>query len=144
MKKVLLAALALIIAFPVFADDDKPITIDKMPAAAQDFIKTHFDGLSVAVAKQEGAFIIKNYEVIFSNGDKVEFNRNGVWTNVDCKYSSVPQAIVPDRIAKYVAEKFPGAQILQIEKEDRRYEVELSNNIDLKFNNSFEILDVDF
>ena len=38
---------------------------------------------------------------------------------------------------------FKDVKIVQIEKEDRRYEVELSNGVDLKFNNSFKLLDVD-
>lgn len=38
---------------------------------------------------------------------------------------------------------FKDVKIVQIEKEDRRYEVELSNGVDLTFNNSFKLLDVD-
>ena len=85
----------------------------------------------------------KSYDVIFIDGNKVEFDRNGVWTNVDCKYTEVPEGIVPGEIAGYVKEHFKDVKIVQIEKEDRRYEVELSNGVDLKFNNSFKLLDVD-
>lgn len=144
MKKVLMAVISLVIAIPLFADDDRPITVDKMPSAAQEFISRHFGGLPVAVAKQEGTFLLMNYDVIFANGDKVEFDRKGMWTNLDCKYGKVPAAVIPQKIADYIARQYPGVEVLQIEKEDRRYEVELSNRVDLKFNNSMELIDIDY
>lgn len=144
MKKVLMVVISLVIAIPLFADDDRPITVDKMPAAAQEFISKHFGGLPVAVAKQEGTFLLMNYDVIFANGDKVEFDRKGMWTNLDCKYGKVPAAVIPQKIADYIARQYPGVEVLQIEKEDRRYEVELSNRVDLTFNSSMELIDIDY
>ncbi len=80
---------------PALADDDRPINVNQLPAQAQEFINRFFSDSAVALAKQEGRFIGKNYDVIFCNGDKVEFDKSGEWTNVDCKYSSVPDGIVP-------------------------------------------------
>lgn len=144
MKKFFLAVISLVVAIPLFADDDRPITVDKMPSAAREFISRHFEGLPVAVAKQEGTFLLKNYDVIFTNGDKVEFDRKGMWTNLDCKYGKVPAAVIPQKIADYIARQYPGVEVLQIEKEDRRYEVELSNRVDLTFNSSMELIDIDY
>lgn len=144
MKRFMFMVAALMVmAVPAMADDDRPIAVEKMPMAAQEFMKRYFPGKSVAVAKQEGSFIGKNYDVIFTDGDKLEFDRNGGWTNVDCKYGVVPQGVVPQKIAVYVEKNFPGVGIRKIEKEDRRYEVELSNDVDLKFNYSFELVNVD-
>lgn len=56
------------------ADDDKPIQVTQMPQPAQQFIKRHFANSKVALAKMESDFFYKSYEVIFTNGDKVEFN----------------------------------------------------------------------
>lgn len=144
MKKFFLAVISLVVAIPLFADDDRPITVDKMPSAAREFISRHFGGLPVAVAKQEGTFLLKNYDVIFTNGDKVEFDRKGIWTNLDCKYGKVPAAVIPQKIADYIAGQYPGVEVLQIEKEDGRYEVELSNRVDLTFNSSMELIDIDY
>ena len=92
MKKMIFGILSfLLFAVPVMADDDKPIKVEQMPVAAQQFMAEHFPGQSVAVAKQEGSFVEKNYDVIFTNGNKLEFDRKGVWTNVDCRYGQVPQ-----------------------------------------------------
>lgn len=128
---------------PAKADDDRPISVDKMPLQAQEFINKYFPGKTIAVAKQEGRLVEKNYDVIFIDGNKLEFDRNGVWTNVDCEYSSVPEGIVPAPVAGYVEKKFPGVKIRQIEKENRFFEVELENGVDLKFNKNFELVDMD-
>lgn len=144
MKRLLIAVLSLVIFnIPAMADDDRPVSLDKMPKKAQEFIAKYFPGANIAIAKQERGVADKSYDVIFIDGNKVEFDRNGIWTNVDCKYTEVPEGIVPGKIAGYVKENFKDVKIVQIEKEDRRYEVELSNGVDLKFNNSFKLLDVD-
>lgn len=145
MKRFWILVLSLVIfSIPAMADGDRPISVDKMPQKAQAFITKYFSGTSVAIAKQEGGIMDKSYDVVFKNGDKVEFDRQGGWTNVDCKYTSVPDGIVPEKIAAYIKGNFSGEKVIQIEKEDRRYEVELSNGVELKFNYSFELLDVDF
>lgn len=145
VRTLVLIVLSLVVfSHPAKADDDRPISVDKMPLEAQEFIKKFFPGKKVAVAKQEGRFVEKNFDVIFIDGNKVEFDRNGEWTNVDCEYSSVPEGIVPAPIAGYVQEHFPGVKIRQIEKENRKFEVELENGVNLDFSRSFKLLDIDF
>lgn len=147
MRKMMSGILSLLFllafAVPAMADDDKPVKVGEMPAAARQFMAEHFPGQSVAVAKQEGSFLEKNFDVIFTNGNKLEFDRKGVWISVDCRYGSVPQEIIPAPVAEYVKIHFPDVKVKKIEKENRRYEVELSNDVELKFNNSFELVDVD-
>ena len=65
------------------ADDDKPIQVTQMPQLAQQFIKQHFSDSKVALAKMESDFLYKSYEVIFTNGNKVEFDKKGNWEEVD-------------------------------------------------------------
>lgn len=143
MKKLLMMFLGLVVfSSTVLADDDKPISIAQMPKQAQQFIAEYFPGIQVSFATQEGK-AARSYDVVFTNGNKVEFDRNGAWTNVECKHSSVPDGIIPAPIAGYVKKHFPETKIVQIEKEDKRYEVELSNSVDLTFNKSFKLLEVD-
>ncbi len=126
------------------ADDDKPIQVTQMPQPAQQFIKQHFADSKVALAKMESDFFYKSYEVIFTNGDKVEFDNKGNWEEVNCKYSSVPTAIIPAAIQKYVATNYPDAKILKIERDKKDYEVKLSNRTELKFDLKFNLIDIDF
>ena len=99
MKKVLLLLVCLFtLQTVVWADDDKPIQVNQLPQTAQTFIKTHFPNNKVAMAKMETDWFDKSYDVIFTNGDKLEFDKKGIWTEVNCKYSAVPVAVVPDAV----------------------------------------------
>ena len=85
----------------------------------------------------------KNYEVIFTNGDKVEFDRTGGWAEVKCTRNPVPEAIVPAAIRDYVKTNYPDAEILKIERSKKEYEVKLSNRWEIKFNNQMQVIDID-
>ena len=118
---------------------DRIIPVTQLPAQAQTFIKTYFADKAVAYAKQDGA----KYEVKFNDGAEVEFTRRGEWDKVDCKFTAVPEAIVPEQIKNYVAANHPGALITKIDKERYGYEIELSNSLELKFDRNFNIFDID-
>ena len=80
---------------------------------------------------------------ILSNG-KVEFLKDGNWKEVDCKYSSVPEAVLPDAINQYVKTNYAGQKVLKIEKEDRGgYEIKLSGGLELGFDKRFQLIDID-
>lgn len=145
MKKlVFLFACLFAMTLSVSAGNDKPIQVTELPKAAQQFIQNHFAAQSVAMAKMETEFMSKSYDVIFTNGDKVEFDKKGKWTNVDCKHTQVPQAIIPMNIQKYVAKNYPDAKVLKIELTDRKgYEIDLSNGFDVEFDKQGRVVDID-
>ena len=128
----------------VWAGNDKPIQVTELPRSAQSFIKNHFADQSVAVAKVETDFMDKSYDVIFTNGDKVEFDKKGKWTKVDCKHGQVPQGIIPMPIQKYIAKNYPDAKVIKIELTDRKgYEVDLNNGLDIEFDKRMNVKDID-
>lgn len=145
MKKIVFLFISLFaMNFVALAGNDKPIQVSEMPKAAQLFIKNHFADLSVAMAKVETDFLDKNYDVVFTNGNKVEFDKKGNWTNVDCEHTQVPVAILPEAIRQYVAKNYPDAKVLKIEVTDRKgYDVELSNGFELEFDKRMNVIDVD-
>lgn len=145
MKKIVFLFISLFaMNFVALAGNDKPIQVSEMPKAAQLFIKNHFADLSVAMAKVETDFLDKNYDVVFTNGNKVEFDKKGNWTNVDCEHTQVPVAILPEAIRQYVAKNYPDAKVLKIELTDRKgYDVELSNGFELEFDKRMNVIDID-
>ena len=145
MKKIVFLFISLFaMNFVALAGNDKPIQVSEMPKAAQLFIKNHFADLSVAMAKVETDFLDKNYDVVFTNGNKVELDKKGNWTNVDCEHTQVPVAILPEAIRQYVAKNYPDAKVLKIEVTDRKgYDVELSNGFELEFDKRMNVIDVD-
>ncbi len=145
MKKILVAVIA-VFALGIFsakADNDRVITKEKLPASSQQFINEYFANNKISYVKEERDFLEKNYEVVFTDGTKLEFMRNGDWTDVDCRYSEVPAAIVPEQIRKYVQNNYAGEKILQIDRDRNDYELRLSNRLELTFDKNYNIIDID-
>lgn len=145
MKKIVALFVCLLaVSFSASADDDRPIRFDQLPAKAQSFVKQHFPQEKVALAKVETDFFDKKYEVIFANSSKVEFDKNGNWSEVDCKYSAVPEAAVPEAIVQYLKANYAEQQVLKIEKENRGgFEVKLSGGLELEFDKRYNLIDID-
>lgn len=145
MKKMMFLFVSLFVMnLVVFADNDKPIQVTEMPKGAQSFVKSHFANQSVAVAKMETDFFDKTYDVIFTNGDKVEFDKKGNWTKVDCEHTQVPQAVIPAAIQQYVSKNYPDAKVVKIEKTDRKgFDVDLSNGFDIEFDKKMRVVEID-
>lgn len=145
MKRIMIAlACMFAFVFTAKASDDKPITFEQLPQAAQHFVKSYFGDKVISLVKVDAEIVGKNYEVIFNNGDNLEFDKNGTWTSLECKQSAVPDAVVPAQILDYVKNNYQGVIIKKIEKEDRgAYGIELSNGLDLKFNKSFQLVEID-
>lgn len=146
MKKILfLCAAALFAAGAAFASAraDKPIAVGELPAAAQQFIKTHFASSDVLYAKVDDDLFDNDYKVVFADGVSVEFAGNGEWKEVQTRRGEVPAAIVPQAIRERVASQFPAARIESIDRDRRGFDVELSNGLELKFDRKFNLVEID-
>ena len=145
MKRLtfLLVCLFTLCATTLRADNEKPIQVSQLPAAAQQFIKQHFADRKVALAKVETELMSKSYEVIFADGDHIDFDSKGNWEKIDCKSSAVPTSAIPAQIMKYVRENYPDTTVKKIGKDRREYEVKLSNRIELSFDLKFNPTDID-
>ena len=145
MKKLLILAAAVFAlgTSTVSADNDRPISVSELPEKAQQFIRQHFPTEKVSFAKMERELFDTTYEVIFTSSSKVEFLKNGDWKEVDCKYSTVPAAIIPQQIAQYVSQYYPDTSVVQIDRDKRDYEVKLTNGLELTFDLKFNLIDID-
>lgn len=148
MKKVIsIAVMVLAVVFAAKASDDTPISVEQLPESAQKFIKAHFADEKIAVAKKDNDIYKVEYKVVFINGNKIEFDKNGEWKEVDCENSIVPASIIPAQIKSYLNENFPDRKVTQIEKKSKRnkgYEVELDNSMEIEFNKDFVVVDIDY
>ncbi|MDE7116066.1 MAG: PepSY-like domain-containing protein [Muribaculaceae bacterium] len=115
----------------VFADT--LINNSQLPKAAQTFLTKYFPGDAIKKAKMDQGRRGAEYEVDLSSGAEVEFRDNGDWKKVKAaKGKSVPTAIIPSAISKYVSKNFAGQSIVEISRKRGGYEVELSNGSELK------------
>lgn len=145
MKKIFVSAALLFAGITAsFAGDrERPITLDKLPAAAQEFLAANFKDLTLAYAVEDPKFIGSEYEVIYTDRTEVDFESNGEWSSVERKYAAVPAAIVPVQIADYVKKSFVGESIRKIDRDKYTWEVELSNGLEIKFDRNFQVIDID-
>lgn len=145
MKKIifLAASMLLLSVTSARADHDRPVQFDQLPAQAQEFIRTYFPDEKVSFAKEERDFMEVRYEVMFTNSIKVEFYKDGRWKEIDCKYSVLPEGIVPEQIVTYVNSNFPGVKIHAIDRDRRDIEVELTNGLELTFDLNYNLIDMD-
>ena len=86
-------------------------------------------------------------DVVLNDYTKIEFKLNNEWKKVDCehatKFNSVPATLVPEQITAYVNANFPNTIIKKLEKKFFGWEIELSNGLEVKFNNNFKVTKVD-
>lgn len=144
IKKVIIAMVCLVaFSAEAAADRDTPISVGQLPQAAQQVVSKHFADKKVAMAKVESGLISKSYDVVFADGAKLEFDRNGAWTEIDCGLEAVPAALVPSQISSYVNTTYSGAAINKIEKDDGQYEIKLSTGLEITFNKRFQVVDID-
>lgn len=148
MKRFLKASIAalfclFVVSVNAVASNDKPIEVSQLPQTAQQVLKKDFSKMKVALAKMESGIFDTSYDIIFTNGDKVEFDRNGNWTELKCKYSQVPVRLIPAAINSYVKKNYSSAKVLEIERDRNEYDVKLSNGIELTFNKKFQVIDID-
>lgn len=124
-------------------DNERPIRYEELPAAAQSFIKSHFAKEEVSYAILDKGIFFDEYSVVLANGDKLDFDNKGHWTEVKCRYSAVPNDIVPRQISDYVKQYNPSAKIVEIKRDRNEWEVKLSGGLEYKFNSSFSLVEVD-
>lgn len=149
MKKTFLAVIvALCCSAATFADNDiiaRDMT--QLPAAGQKLVKQYFADLTFSYLKiDRELFESAPYEVNFTDGTQIDFDKNGEWREIDCKANAVPTALVPTKIATYVATgaSAPAGKIIKIERTDRNgYEAKLDNGLSLEFDKKCNFLRID-
>ncbi|MBR1551852.1 MAG: PepSY-like domain-containing protein [Muribaculaceae bacterium] len=114
-----------------------------LPAPITDFLKKHFPQATVSYVETDNEFGGVEYDVTLSDGTEVDFDPANQWDNVDCHMRPVPAALVPAAIANYVKANFQGQMITKINKKPTGFEIDLSNGMELNFNQSGQFLGMD-
>lgn len=125
------------------AGNDKPISVNALPAKAQTLLSQHFNGQKVMLATIESGVVSRSYDVVLQNGTKLEFDKKGNLTEIDCKQGIVPALLIPQAIKNYLKDNYAGQSVKKIEINKNEYEVELTNELDLTFNKHFQLIDID-
>lgn len=133
MKRLFFATIMLLSIASASATE-RMVSYDRLPANAKAFITAHFGELTFSYAKYDTDITDHNYDVIFTDGTQIEFNRRGEWRKVECSRTTVmPQAILPQGIVEFINSTHPGARIEDVERERKGFQVGLSNDVEIVF-----------
>ena len=125
------------------AGNGKPISVNALPAKAQTLLNNHFNSQKVMLATIESGVVSRSYDVVLQNGTKLEFDKKGNLTEINCKQGIVPALLIPQAIKNYLKDNYAGQSVKKIEMNKNEYEVELTNGLDLTFNKHFQLIDID-
>lgn len=140
MKRLLLPIIALMFSLGAWADDVVSITVDELPSKACKVIEACFKNKEIENCVIEKRASLIQYEVVFENGDKLQFARNGNCTEVKCRKHAVPDQLIPARIKDYMKNYYPEREIRSIEHDGKLYEIILDDKSELTFNSSFRLI----
>mgnify|MGYP006354079973 FL=1 len=145
IMRIVMIAIFCMMSFNIVANagNDKPINVNELPAKAQTLLSKHFNGQKVMLATIESGVVSRSYDVVLKNGTKLEFDKRGNLTEIDCKQGIVPDQLIPQAINNYLKENYEGQSVRKIEINRKEYEVELTNGLDLTFNKHFQLIDIE-
>lgn len=122
-----------------YAQDDKNINPEELPAQARFFIRTDFAKKEIVyVVEKEGD---KTYEVLTSDSTQFEFRKDGQWISITSPKSPIPTLVIPHQINTEIKKACgPNVEISQIIRLPRgKFDVTLNTGLYLRFNKKFKI-----
>ncbi|MDR0938889.1 MAG: PepSY-like domain-containing protein [Mediterranea sp.] len=125
-----------LLALPISASAqyEQPVTKAQLPQKAQAFINQHFAQQEITYVIRDDDYAFPDYDVYFKSGIKVSFHNNGEWDEVNAGYgAALPTTFILPQIVSYVKSNHPNTTIVEIERDRRKFDVHLSNGLELTF-----------
>ena len=115
-----------------------------IPVNSLHFIKQYFPGTSVVLVEidDDDDDSEMEYCVWLNDGTKVEFDMQGEWERVGRKKTGVPVKLIPPTIIQYVKANYPDDVVSKLSRKPYGYKIELSNDMDLRFNLQGQFIEV--
>lgn len=131
-------------------DDNTPSTQTviepaALPSSAKTFTETYFPNAVYKSTVKLNTPTVNGtvYDISLANGFEIDFDAAGNWTEIDGGNQAIPTALIPEKINAYVAANYPGLFVVQIENEKTKYDIELSNGVDLVFTSAGDFVRID-
>ncbi|MBO5902704.1 MAG: PepSY-like domain-containing protein [Tidjanibacter sp.] len=136
MKKVLISLMVLMSSTTLIGRD-RPVLFEQLPAQARATIETNYPGVKVSYAIYDNDIFERHYEVVLTNGVKIDFSRNGKWRSIDCERQAIPEGLIPAGVIEFVKAHHPNNFVVDMDRRDGIFmDVQLNNGLDLKFSKS--------
>ncbi len=127
-------------------NEDDHISVGDLPMSVTDYVAANYPGETIIKAEFDGV----EYEVTLSGGLKLEFDADGNFREIsgnsgdgegegeDINIEDLPQVIID-----YISTNYPAAVIIDAESDEDGFEIELSNGVELEFDNMGNLIEVD-
>ncbi|MGX8690576.1 MAG: PepSY-like domain-containing protein [Bacteroidaceae bacterium] len=142
MRKFILILLTLLTVLPATAEDLE-ITFEQLPPKARNIVLKAFPDTKIKKVDMERRASLMQYEVKLAGGVKMQFSKDGSFTECECTKGTVPDILIPAKIRTFIAKEFPGRSIRRIEHDNKLFELLLDNGDELSFNSSYRLIDID-
>ena len=137
MKKRLYIVMLWCLTLLLAACDDT-----KIPARSQAFINQFFPQSSIVIVEtEEDGDDNPELEVWLNDGTKIDFDMQGEWMTVARKKTGVPLSLIPQQIRSFVKAKYPSNVITKFSRKDYGYKLELSDDMDLRFDKQYQFME---
>lgn len=146
MRRLNVFLVALMVSMgALYADNDRIVKdINELPEQSRSFLSSYYKNIPVShIRIEKNLLFVESYDVILTDGTKIEFQRSGEWKEVKGTPQSIPAEIVPAYIQSYVRDHFAGSEIYCIDKDSDDIEVDLTNGIELRFDLKGNLLEID-
>jgi hypothetical protein len=116
-----------------------------VPKEIQRFVTVNFPSSKIVKVETDRKYNGIEHEIRLDNGAKIDFDTNNTWESIDCKKASVsvPVKVLPQNIAKYIANSYPSQTIIEIDKDTYGYELKLDNRLELIFDKNGTFIRID-
>ncbi len=142
-NKIKIATFVALMAIMFCSCSDVNVAPGEVPDQIKTFVQKNFNSQNITFAQKDWSWFAYEYEVTLADGTHLEFNRNNEWSKVESPVSGVPASILPAPIAAYLNTNNPGVAVKKIGKDNGDIEVELINELELKFNEQGALMEMD-
>lgn len=143
MKKLILIIVSIAAFVSVAGAEDKPVTFNQLPEGARTFLDTNYQKVKLVLATKDDDFIRPEFNVVLENGVAIQFDNDGRLEKISSRSGDIPAAVIPKQITDIVKSHYPDAYIVEYEVDRKTYEVKLSNRIEITFDSSFRMIEID-
>ncbi len=141
MKNLVLSAIAILtlvfIGTSCSSDDNNSseilIQASELPIKAKTFPDNVLTNIDITRVEKETKSVDEYYEVYLTGGIHIDFNQAGEWTEVDGNNQAIPTGFINPNIVTYVTTNYSATAIESIDKKAYGFDVDLLNNIELRF-----------
>jgi hypothetical protein len=109
--------------------DIENVNSSQLPAPIFTYIESTYPGATIVSSELDDNY----YEITLSNGTDLYFDLQGNLIGWEAENGSVQGDMLPQSILDYISTNYPAISIVEAEFDDNRYEIELSNGIELYF-----------